>query len=83
MDVRSQQLIILPDEDIVYTELPAQVDKGSSRMNGVGMHYNNKTRMLQVSASTGVEISPAERRRRQQDASGPAPDQKTSPKKSP
>jgi lipopolysaccharide export system protein LptC len=68
MDVHSQQLIIMPDEDIVYTELPALVIKGASRMTGVGMHYNNRTRMLQVSASTGVEISPAE----QQHGSRPA-----------
>ena len=44
LDVRSQQLIILPDDDVVYTDLPAEVIKGRSRMNGKGMHYNNKTR---------------------------------------
>ncbi|CAB3690427.1 LPS export ABC transporter periplasmic protein LptC [Achromobacter pestifer] len=60
LDVRSQQLIILPDEDVVFTDLPAEVIKGRSRMNGKGMHYNNKTRQLQVSASTDVEISGAE-----------------------
>ena len=58
LDVRSQQLIILPDEDVVYTDLPAEVLKGRSRMNGTGMHYNNRTRQLQVSASTDVK-SPA------------------------
>ena len=42
LDVRSQQLIILPDEDVVYTDLPAEVLKGRSRMNGTGMHYNNR-----------------------------------------
>jgi lipopolysaccharide export system protein LptC len=29
-------------------------------MNGKGMHYNNKTRQLQVSASTDVEIAGSE-----------------------
>jgi len=68
MDVRSQQLIILPDDDIVYTELPAQVVKGHSRMNGTGMHYNNKTRQLQVSSSSDVEIAGSETRKRPQDS---------------
>ncbi|WP_447922364.1 LPS export ABC transporter periplasmic protein LptC [Achromobacter aegrifaciens] len=60
LDVRSQQLILLPDDDVVYTDLPAEVIKGRSRMNGKGMHYNNKTRQLQVSASTDVEIAGSE-----------------------
>jgi lipopolysaccharide export system protein LptC len=58
LDIRSQQLVILPDEDVVETDLPAQVDQGPNRMNGKGMHYNNKTRQLQVFASTNVEIAP-------------------------
>jgi len=64
LDVRSEQLIILPDDDVVYTDLPAVVHKGNSRMSGTGMHYNNKTRQLQVSASTDVEIAGSETRKR-------------------
>ena len=64
LDVRSEQLIILPDEDVVYTDLPAVVHKGNSRMSGTGMHYNNETRQLQVSASTDVEIAGSETRKR-------------------
>jgi len=63
LDVRSQQLIIVPDDDVVYTDLPAQVHKGASRMNGTGMHYNNTTRQLRVSASTDVEIAGSEGRK--------------------
>ena len=64
LDVRSQQLIILPDDDVVFTDMPADVLKGRSRMSGKGMHYNNKTRKLQVSASTDVEIAPSETQKR-------------------
>ncbi|MCD0503110.1 LPS export ABC transporter periplasmic protein LptC [Bordetella petrii] len=64
LDVRSEQLIILPDEDVIYTDLPAVVVKGNSRMSGTGMHYNNKTRQLEVSASTDVEIAGSETRKR-------------------
>lgn len=69
LDVRSEQLIILPDEDVLLTDLPAVVLKGNSRMNGTGMHYNNKTRQLQVSSSTDVEIAGSETRSRTQDGS--------------
>lgn len=62
LDVRSEQLILLPDDDVLFTDLPAQVHKGNSRMNGTGMRYNNKTRQLEVHASTGVEIAPADSR---------------------
>lgn len=69
LDVRSEQLIILPNEDIIFTDLPAVVVKGHSRMSGTGMRYNNQTRQLQVSASTDVEIAGSETRSRTQDGS--------------
>ena len=64
LDVRSKQLIILPDEDVIYTDLPAVVVKGNSRMSGTGMRYNNATRQLEVSASTDVEIAGSDTRTR-------------------
>lgn len=67
LDVRSQQLIILPDEDVIYTDLPAVVLKGNSRMSGTGMRYNNKTRQLEVRASSDVEIAGSETRSRTRD----------------
>lgn len=64
LDVRSEQLILVPDEDVIYTDLPAVVLKGNSRMSGTGMRYNNKTRQLEVSASTDVEIAGSDTRGR-------------------
>jgi lipopolysaccharide export system protein LptC len=60
LDVRSEQLVILPDDDTISTTLPALVTRGQSRMNGTGMKYNNKTRQLEVFSSTNVEIAPAD-----------------------
>ncbi|NLY28986.1 MAG: LPS export ABC transporter periplasmic protein LptC [Alcaligenaceae bacterium] len=57
LDVTSEQLVVLPDEDIVYTDLPARVVNNKSVMNGTGMRYDNKTRQLQVFSSTDVKIS--------------------------
>lgn len=57
LDVTSEELVILPDEDIAYTDLPARVVNNKSVMNGTGMRYDNKTRQLQVFSATDVKIS--------------------------
>jgi len=57
MDVHSEKLIILPDDDVMYTDLPALVIRGQSRMHGVGMKYNNKTSQLEVFSASNVEIN--------------------------
>ncbi|MBF6616705.1 LPS export ABC transporter periplasmic protein LptC [Pollutimonas thiosulfatoxidans] len=62
LDVRSEQLTILPDKDLVFTDLPALVVHGKSTMNGKGMRYDNDTRQLQVFSATDVKISGEESR---------------------
>lgn len=57
LDVRSAQLILYPDDDVVETDLPARVVNGPHVMNGTGMRYDNKTRQLQVFSATDVKIS--------------------------
>jgi len=57
LDVTSQELTLLPDQDIVYTNLPALVVNGDSTMHGTGMRYNNKTSILQVFSASDVKIS--------------------------
>jgi len=58
LTVSSQEIILLSKEDVAYTDLPAVAYNGRSRLSGVGMHYDNKTRELQVLKSTDVEIAP-------------------------
>lgn len=58
LTVSSQEIILLSKEDIAYTELPAVAYNGRSRLSGIGMRYDNKTRELQVLKSTDVEIAP-------------------------
>ncbi|MGB6104873.1 MAG: LPS export ABC transporter periplasmic protein LptC [Pusillimonas sp.] len=62
IDVSSDQLTLMPDEDIVFTDLPALVINGKSTMNGKGMRYDNNTRQLQVFSATDVKISGQESR---------------------
>lgn len=57
LDVRSQQLTLLPDEDVTFTNLPALVVNGNSTMNGKGMRYDNKSRTLKVFSASDVKIS--------------------------
>ncbi|WP_345796892.1 LPS export ABC transporter periplasmic protein LptC [Castellaniella sp. MT123] len=57
LDVRSEQLIIEPNKDLVHTDLPALVVNGNSTMRGQGMRYDNRTRQLTVKAASDVKIS--------------------------
>lgn len=57
LDVRSEQLIIEPRQDLVHTDLPALVVNGNSTMRGQGMRYDNRTRQLTVKAASDVKIS--------------------------
>jgi lipopolysaccharide export system protein LptC len=56
----SEVLTMLVDQDLAYTELPAVAINGRSRLSGVGMTYNNKTRQLNVLNATDVDIAPRE-----------------------
>ncbi len=58
LDVRSEELTVLPEEDIIKTDKLADVKQGNSKMKGQGMIYNNKTQQLNVFANTDVTISP-------------------------
>lgn len=57
LDVRSDQLIIEPDQGLVYTDHPAVVINGRSTLRGTGMHYDNHTRQLTVTSASDVKIS--------------------------
>ncbi|NYT37578.1 LPS export ABC transporter periplasmic protein LptC [Allopusillimonas soli] len=69
LDVTSEKLTLLPDENVVETNLPALVVHGKSTMNGTGMRYDNDTRQLEVFSATDVKISGTESRTRN-DTSG-------------
>lgn len=60
LDIHSEELTILPQEDIVSTDKPAQIQQGDSQMRGKGMHYNNNTRVLNVFHHSNVNLSPTD-----------------------
>lgn len=57
LDVRSSQLIIEPDQNLVHTDKPATVINGHSTLRGTGMRYDNRTRQLTVTAASDVKLS--------------------------
>ena len=57
LNFRSDELTLLVKQDITYTDLPAIAISGRSRMNGVGMRYNNASQTLDVFKSTDVDIA--------------------------
>lgn len=51
MRLRSSHLLILPDEDVVQTDVPVEITVGTSVLNGKGMWANNATRELRLASS--------------------------------
>lgn len=74
LDVRSEVLILKPNEDLVYTDQPALVVNGHSTMRGTGMRYDNRTRQLTVNSASDVKISGKD-----QGKSSPGPTPKAKP----
>lgn len=58
LSVRSESMTLLPDEDVAFTNEPATILNGRSRIQGRGMRYNNVTRELTVAQRTQVQIAP-------------------------
>ncbi len=58
LNFQSEELTMLVDKDLAYTDLPAVATSGRSRMSGVGMRFNNATQQLDVFKSTDVDIAP-------------------------
>ncbi|PWF23876.1 LPS export ABC transporter periplasmic protein LptC [Corticimicrobacter populi] len=58
LNLYSPELIILPDADKAYTDLPTLVEQGRSQMRGKGMQYDNSSRILTVDSASQVDIAP-------------------------
>lgn len=59
LTIASEEVTLRPNEDVAYTGLPAIVTRGDgSQITGTGMHYDNKSRQLNVAADARVRIAP-------------------------
>jgi len=58
LNVSSEEITLLMDKDVAFTDLPALAIRERSTLKGVGMRYDNKTGELKVFEATDVEIAP-------------------------
>jgi len=58
LNVSSEEITMLMDEDVAFTHLPALAIRERSTLKGIGMRYDNKTGELKVLEATDVEIAP-------------------------
>jgi lipopolysaccharide export system protein LptC len=56
--LKSEYLLILPDDDIVKTDKPVEITLGNSRLTGTGMVANNATRELRLSSNVHATYPP-------------------------
>jgi lipopolysaccharide export system protein LptC len=59
--LRSEYLLILPDEDIMQTDKPVDITFGVSKLAGTGMFINNATREFRLSSNVRGTFQPSTR----------------------
>jgi lipopolysaccharide export system protein LptC len=58
LTVRSEEMTLMPDDDVAFTDLPATIRNGNTTIDGRGMHYDNVSRELRVKQQTRVHFEP-------------------------
>jgi len=61
LHVRTQALTVLPDEEILKTDLPIDMQLGASSVKGTGMVANNATMQLHLSSRGQIVYPPRQR----------------------
>jgi lipopolysaccharide export system protein LptC len=56
--LKSEYLLILPDDDIVQTDKPVEITLGGSVLTGTGMVANNATRELRLASNVHATYPP-------------------------
>jgi lipopolysaccharide export system protein LptC len=56
--LKSEYLLILPDDDVMQTDKPVEITLGTSRLTGTGMIANNATRELRLSSNVHATYQP-------------------------
>jgi lipopolysaccharide export system protein LptC len=56
--LKSQYLLLLPDDDVMQTDKPVEITLGTSLLNGTGMVANNATRELRLSSDVHATYRP-------------------------
>ena len=56
--IRSEYIVLYPNQDTIETDKPAVVVNGPRTLEGIGLTYNNNTRQLHVHQASRVTLTP-------------------------
>jgi lipopolysaccharide export system protein LptC len=59
--VRSEYLLVLPDDDVMKTDKPVEITMGQSKLTGTGMLANNAVRELKLTSNVHGTYQPPQR----------------------
>ncbi|MFL9926629.1 LPS export ABC transporter periplasmic protein LptC [Herbaspirillum lusitanum] len=63
MHLKSEYLLLLPDDEIVKTDKPVEITMGTTKLNGTGMVANNATQEVKLLSSVRGYYEPQARKR--------------------
>lgn len=58
LNMKSEYLLVLPDEDVMKTHLPVEIQSGSNRLTGTGMVANNAARQFHLANRVHGQLAP-------------------------
>lgn len=59
--LRTESLLVLPDQDLMKTDKPVEILLGNSQLSGTGMIVNNATREIHLASRVRGSLTPAPR----------------------
>ena len=62
MSIKTQQLTVLPDEEIMKTDQPVEMRLGAAIVRGTGMVANNATQQVHLARQSHIEFPPRDAR---------------------
>jgi lipopolysaccharide export system protein LptC len=62
LSIKTQQLTVLPDEEIMKTDLPVEMRLGAAIVRGTGMVANNATQQVHLARQSHIEFPPRDNR---------------------
>jgi lipopolysaccharide export system protein LptC len=62
LSIKTQELTVLPDEEIMKTDLPVEMRLGAAIVRGTGMVANNATQQVHLARQSHIEFPPRDNR---------------------
>jgi lipopolysaccharide export system protein LptC len=62
LSIKTQRMTVLPDEEIMKTDLPVEMRLGSMLVRGTGMVANNATQQVDLQSQSFIQFPPRDKR---------------------